>query len=318
MKNEVTIYAVRSSEFRGAATTWRKLVDVDDAVTAAEYHGSDVYLLSHKDAPRFKVLRIGADARDLTGAEVVVPEGKAVLTRLAAASDALYVQELEGGLGRLRRVPFGGKGSQRLALPGRRRYRRPGGGPPPARCRLSDRIVDPVAALVSVRPVRRGGYGTRDCSRRPRWMCRGTSRPRSRCRATTAPVVPLSIVHRKGVALDGSHRPLLIGYGAYGVTLDPFFSPLLTLGWLEQGGVFAVAHVRGGGEYGEEWHLAGKEATKPNTWKDFIACAEYLIKQGYTSADHLAGSGTSAGGILIGRAMTERPDLFRAAVPRVG
>jgi prolyl oligopeptidase len=317
VKNEVTIYAVRSSEFRGAATAWRKLVDVDDAVTAAEYHGSDVYLLSHKDAPRFKVLRIRADAPDLSRAEVVVPEGKAVLTRLAAASDALYVQELEAGLGRLRRVPFGGKGSQRLALPGDGAIaalaverRRPGVVFPieswtrsrlwyrydPSDGRVRDtRLLTPAAVDVSGYESAEVGVPSDD----------GT-------------LVPLSIVHRKGVALDGSHPALLIGYGAYGVTLDPFFSPLLTLGWLEQGGVMAVAHVRGGGEYGEEWHLAGKEATKPNTWKDFIACAEYLIKQGYTSADHLAGSGTSAGGILIGRAMTERPDLFRAAVPRVG
>jgi prolyl oligopeptidase len=317
VKNEVTIYAVRSSEFRGAATAWRKLVDVDDAVTAAEYHGSDVYLLSHKGAPRFKVLRIRADAPDLSGAEVVVPEGKAVLTRLAAASDALYVQELEAGLGRLRRVPFGGKGSQRLALPGDGAIaalavdrRRPGVAFPieswtrsrlwyrydPSDGRVRDtRLLTPAAVDVS-------GYESTEVE----------------VPSHDGTLVPLSIVHRKGVALDGSHPALLIGYGAYGVTLDPFFSPLLTLGWLEQGGVMAVAHVRGGGEYGEEWHLAGKEATKPNTWKDFIVCAEYLSKQGYTSADHLAGSGTSAGGILIGRAMTERPDLFRAAVPRVG
>ena len=317
VKNEVTIYAVRSDEFRGAATAWRKLVDVDDAVTAAEYHGSDVYLLTHKDAPRFKVLRIRADAPDLTKAEVVVPEGKSVLTKLAAASDALYVQELEAGLGRLRRVPFGGKGSTRIVLPGDGAIaalavdrRRPGVVFPieswtrsrlwyrydPAGGRVRDTgLLTPAAVDVS-------GYESAEVE----------------VRSHDSTMVPLSIVHRKGLALDGSHPTLLIGYGAYGITLDPFFSPLLTLGWLERGGVLAVAHVRGGGEYGEEWHLAGKEATKPNTWKDFIACAEYLIERGYTSAEHLAGSGTSAGGILIGRAMTERPDLFRAAVPRVG
>ncbi len=92
----------------------------------------------------------------------------------------------------------------------------------------------------------------------------------------------------------------------------------MLLAWLERDGIFAVAHVRGGGEHGEEWHLGGKIATKPNTWKDFIACAEYLVKQGYTSPARLAGTGTSAGGITIGRAITERPELFRAAVPRVG
>jgi prolyl oligopeptidase len=87
---------------------------------------------------------------------------------------------------------------------------------------------------------------------------------------------------------------------------------------LEQGAVFAVCHVRGGGEYGEEWHLAGKGPTKPNTWRDFIACSQYLIEHKYTSPAHLGGMGVSAGGILIGRAITERPDLFGAAIDKVG
>jgi prolyl oligopeptidase len=91
------------------------------------------------------------------------------------------------------------------------------------------------------------------------------------------------------------------------------FSPL-RLAWLEKGGIYAVAHVRGGGEYGQEWHYAGRMLNKPNTWKDFIACAEYLITKDYTSQSKLAGQGGSAGGILIGRALTERPELFTAAV----
>jgi prolyl oligopeptidase len=90
------------------------------------------------------------------------------------------------------------------------------------------------------------------------------------------------------------------------------------IAWYEQGGVFAVAHVRGGGEYGDEWYKAGYKLTKPNTWKDFIACAEYLIEHKYTSSQRLAGTGGSAGGVLIGRAITERPDLFGAAIAQVG
>src|SRR5262249_125576 len=103
----------------------------------------------------------------------------------------------------------------------------------------------------------------------------------------------------------------------YGYVVSPFFAPT-QLAWHEKGGIYAICHVRGGGEYGEEWHLAGKETTKPNTWRDFIACAEYLIDHKYTSSAHLAGTGTSAGGILIGRAITERPDLFGAAIDKVG
>src|SRR5204863_168527 len=130
-------------------------------------------------------------------------------------------------------------------------------------------------------------------------------------------LVPLSIVHRRGVALDGSHPTLLYGYGAYGITLDPFFDPKW-LAWIERGGVYAVAHVRGGGEYGEDWHVAGKLLTKPNTWRDFIACGEYLIEHKYTAVARLAGVGGSAGGITIGRGITDRPDLFAAALDEVG
>ena len=97
----------------------------------------------------------------------------------------------------------------------------------------------------------------------------------------------------------------------------PLFDPKFTA-WLERGGVLAIAHVRGGGEYGEEWHKAGMKLTKPNTWRDFIACAEYLIEKEYTSPQRLAGWSYSGGGIAIGRAITERPDLFGAVVVQAG
>ena len=129
--------------------------------------------------------------------------------------------------------------------------------------------------------------------------------------------VPLSILARKDVKLDGSNPTILYGYGAYGATDDPYFSPRI-YAWLQRGGVYAVAHVRGGGAFGEEWHLAGRKTTKPNTWKDAIAAAEWLIANKYTSKARIGIYGGSAGGIFVGRAITERPDLFAAAVPAVG
>src|SRR5205807_3369833 len=119
--------------------------------------------------------------------------------------------------------------------------------------------------------------------------------------------VPLSILHAKELALDGSHPTILYGYGGYGASQFPGFNAT-NLAWLERGGVLAVAHVRGGGEFGEDWHRAGMKATKINTITDFIACGEYLVAQGYTSAARLAGGGWSAGGVLIGGAFTRRPD----------
>ncbi len=129
--------------------------------------------------------------------------------------------------------------------------------------------------------------------------------------------VPLSILHRADLKMDGSNPTIVYGYGSYGISMDVFFSPT-RLAWLERGGVYAIAHVRGGGEYGQEWHYAGRMANKPNTWKDLIASAEYLVAEGYTSPAHMAPMGGSAGGILAGRSVTERPDLFGAAVMQVG
>lgn len=132
-------------------------------------------------------------------------------------------------------------------------------------------------------------------------------------------LVPLSLVYDKTkMRKDGSNIGFLNGYGAYGRTayLPTFSANMLPL--LNRGVVLAIAHVRGGGEKGKSWYLAGKKTTKPNTWKDANACAEYLIKNNFTSASRLGITGASAGGILVGRAITERPDLYRAAIPKVG
>jgi len=117
--------------------------------------------------------------------------------------------------------------------------------------------------------------------------------------------------------LDGSNPLILEAYSAYGVVDTPGYTPR-QMAWYELGGVDAICHVRDGDIYGENWHLAGKQLTKPNTWKDAIACGEWLVKNGYTSSAKMALNGGSAGGITVGRAITERPDLFAVAVPEVG
>jgi prolyl oligopeptidase len=135
-------------------------------------------------------------------------------------------------------------------------------------------------------------------------------------RAPDGTLVPLSIVYKEGIKLDGSNPTILYGYGSYGISQLPFYRPTF-LPWFERGGIFAVAHVRGGGENGEDWHNAGRLLTKPNTWKDAIACAEWLVANKYTSPAKLAIWGGSAGGIFVGRSITDRPDLFAAAVDEV-
>jgi prolyl oligopeptidase len=129
--------------------------------------------------------------------------------------------------------------------------------------------------------------------------------------------VPLFIVHKKGLTLDGSHRTLLTGYGGFNISITPGFSIGRAV-WLERGGILAVANLRGGGEYGSDWHLAGTRLQKQNVFDDFIAAAEWLVNEKYTSSKKLAIQGGSNGGLLVGACMTQRPELFGAALPAVG
>ena len=129
--------------------------------------------------------------------------------------------------------------------------------------------------------------------------------------------IPLIITHKKGIDYDGSNPTILYGYGGFNVSLTPFFSVSNAV-WLEQGGVYAVANLRGGGEYGKEWHNAGTQMNKQNVFDDFISAAEYLIDNNITSSDYLAIDGRSNGGLLVGATMTQRPDLMKVALPAVG
>jgi prolyl oligopeptidase len=128
--------------------------------------------------------------------------------------------------------------------------------------------------------------------------------------------IPLSIIHKKNLARDGTNPTLLQGYGSHGIALTPAFSAPL-LAWYERGGILAVAHVRGGGEYGAQWHEAGRKLNKQKGVDDFIACAEYLIARGYTRPGCLASEGRSAGGLLVGNALVQRPDLWAAGILEV-
>ncbi len=316
VQNELTLFVAPLGDVRDATAAWRPLVAVTDSVTGFDVHGDDVYLLSHDHAPRFKVLRTSLRAPDLLHAAVVVPETEAVVKVIGAAHDAVYIQLLSGGLARLARLPY--RAAQHRALP------------LPLDGAIGGFVTTPLRSgvLISLESwthsmlwYERDGVSGRlvDTRLQPPSLAdfSAITAEEVRVRAQDGTMVPLSIVHRRDLSLDGSNPTLLDGYGSYGFSYDPFFDARL-LAWLERGGIFAVCHVRGGGEFGEAWHQAGRELTKANTWRDFIACGEYLVHEQWTSPAHLAGSGTSAGGIEIGMAVDERPDLFGAAVPLVG
>lgn len=316
VQNELTVYIAPLDRIDGANTPWVKIVDPSDDVTSLGLKGDQLYLLSHKDASRFKVLKMSAAAPDIAKAETVVPQGKALIKNFGVAADALYIQDLDGGIAQMRRLPFDGGPIENVKLP--------------VDGALDGLFADPRATgpLFSLEGwvVSRAWYRydpkrgvARDTGILPRSTVDATAYTSEEVKVTSADgtEVPLSIVHKKGAQLDGSHPTLLVGYGAYGVTLNPFFGPGY-FALLEHDGVYATCHVRGGGEYGEDWHKGGQKLTKQNSMNDLIACSEYLIKQGWTRSAKLAINGGSAGGILIGGALTQRPDLFRVVLDEVG
>jgi prolyl oligopeptidase len=299
-----------------SGTPWKKACDVGDAVTGVASGGDNLYLLTHNDAPRFKLIKTSVSNPEISKADVVVPQSSAVLAALAAAKDALYVQARDGVFGKLIRVPYDGT-PEAVALPFDGTVSLAAAEP---RC---DGVFLTMASWTKAPQVYSYDPATKQLANTGLQPAATFDLPDSLqsvvAMATSydGTMIPLSVVYRQGIKMDGSNPTLLSGYGAYGIPQEPWYVPRM-LAFLERGGILATAHVRGGGEYGEEWYRAGYKGTKPNTWKDFIACAQYLIDNKYTSPGKLACTGGSAGGILVGRAITERPDLFGIAIPQVG
>jgi len=313
----VEIYFAPVDAFNQSRIPWRKVASFADDVNNFDVHGDDLYLLTFKNSPRYKIIRTSVGNPDLDQADLIFSGGAAVVESLGTARDALYVQTLDGGTRNVYRIDYRTGAAARLKLP-----------------------YVGAASISLVEPDRDGLLFWLDAWTKSRALYAYNSTTQTATDTKLVPqipielsgievatvkakswdgaMIPLAILYKRGLKRDGMNPTLLDGYGAYGSeNTSPFFVSAF-LPWLERGGVMAFAGVRGGGEYGEEWHLAGKGKTKPNTWKDFIACAEYLIKERYTSPSHLAGEGTSAGGVLIGNAIAERPDLFGAAIINVG
>jgi prolyl oligopeptidase len=317
VQRERSLYRARLSAVLAGNARWVKVFDATAQVHGIGWAGPWLYLRSAVDAPRYRLLRTPVGAPDLARAAVVLAQGDGVLTGIAAARDALYVTRRDGVVERLWRLPHRGNAVPvRVDLPVEGSV---------GLAHADDRQDGVIVALGGwTRATRHYAVDraapARDLMLAPRGRFDAPDSIEAR-EVTIAShdgvEVPASIVMAKGTPLDGSSPLLLHGYGAYGTVEEPSFSPRL-LAWLERGGVFVVAHVRGGGVYGDAWRRAGWKATKPNTWRDGIAIAQWLVASGYTSRDRLAIMGGSAGGIFVGRAITERPDLFGAAVVAVG
>jgi prolyl oligopeptidase len=316
VQNEVALYTAPLAAVGKAGTQWRRICDFSDKVTEWAAHADDIYLLTYRDSTRFSIVRTRLSAPDAASATTVVPASEHVLVNLQAARDALYVEAREGTVKRLLRRAWGAANATPVALPVEGSVRLMASWP-----ELDGAIVG-AGGWTRARQIyavnRAGKVANTGLQPLGRYDApEGLVVTEVKVPSHDGAQVPLSIIHRADVKLDGSNPTLLYGYGSYGFSEEPNYTPT-RLAWLERGGVYAVANVRGGGVYGYDWYKAGYKATKPNTWKDFIAAAEYLIAQKYTTSARLGIMGRSAGGILVGRSMTERPDLFAAVVPVVG
>jgi prolyl oligopeptidase len=316
---EQAIYAAPLADLLAGHAAWKQVALQSDDVTGVAVHGNRIDLLTHKDTPRFKTIETALDAPNIATAQTVIPEPSGVLTSISAAADGLYFTTRDGAVAHLHKLAYGTAAPVTITLPFGGTISDSGGlVTDPALPGAVFSLESWVRAEVWLRYDPATGHVS-DSHIVPPFPhdLSGYSAVETFARAPDGTAIPLSIVTKSGLKLDGKRPTYLVGYGSYGISYDPAFGADF-LPWLDRGGVLAVAHVRGGGELGQAWHDAGKIATKQNTIHDFIACAEALIAKGYTDSAHLGGEGTSAGGILIGGAINQRPDLFRAALIRVG
>lgn len=313
-------YADPGTFTRNMRFNWKPLTRSEDRIQEFYVKGDDLYLYTAKDAPGFEIRKTSKTAPDIDGAEVVVEENeKGMISGFAFTGNALYYKlKLNGVEERLFRLPYGAESAAEIGLPARA-----------GSLGLRTRGHKHDDVWVGITGWTMDGMRYRYEPEQDRFKEEPLSSMAAFPEYADLVVeelmvpshdgvkVPLSVIYHRGTDLDGSAPAIMTGYGAYGISRKPSFNPYF-LSWTLQGGIVAIAHVRGGGELGDSWRLSGYKQSKPNTWKDFISCAEYLTGNQYTNSKALAMYGGSAGGILIGRTMTERPDLFAAAMPMVG
>ena len=306
VQNELAMWLAPANKVTDPKVTWTKFITRDDGVTSADERGEDIFLLSHKDAPTFKVLTLKA-GEPLSAARVLVPsKPDRVIEGVHAASDALYVLARHGAYSQLLRVPAGSNEIEEVKLP--------------FEGHIGEAFTDPrspgitVAFSSWVRPPAEYAYdpqtkqftdlhiGAQGDINAADYVVRDLEAP-----AKDGVKVPLSLIQRKDA--KGPQITLIEAYGSYGISELADFSTRRAAA-MREGITYGVCHVRGGGELGEAWRLGGKDANKHHTWEDLIACGEYALKSGITSKGKLFIIGGSAGGITMGRSLTTRPDLF--------
>ncbi len=306
---------------------WTQLTHYADQISAITFgHDDALYMVSRKQALRGKMLRLPLATPDLSTATVIVPESEAVIEgfyltlagfqpNFLATKDRLYVVETIGGPQQVRMFDLKGKP-------------------------LGLMPIEPVSSVSSPIPLANGDvlFRNRSYLKPSGWYIYHpqTGKSTATVLRSTSPVdfsdveavretavskdgtkIPLTVIRKKGMKFDSKHPTILTGYGGYSLSLTPGFDPELRI-WLDAGGVYAIANLRGGGEFGEAWHKNGMLTKKQNVFDDFIACAEHLVQSKYTNPKQLGIAGGSNGGLLMGAVLTQRPEFFRAVYSAAG
>ncbi|MBC7449728.1 MAG: prolyl oligopeptidase family serine peptidase [Hymenobacteraceae bacterium] len=299
---------------------WKRVAALEDEVRAIQLHGTLVYGLTTLNSPAGRVARTGLEAPDWRKAtSVLVPEEATEVHALQLAVDALYVLGRDGSASRLWKLPLPTGVKTFEAAP-------PVNVPLPEGSAVAEFATEPrqpgvfinlcswIAAPLMYRWISgdelvetdlqpAGDYDIPD----------HLATIELKVKSPDGTRIPLTLIYRRGLKLNARNPTLLTAYGAYGKVLAPEYDPQ-DLAWIERGGVRAIAHVRGGGEYGPDWMRAGRGEAKPTGWQDLLACAQHLIDQHYTSPERLALDGTGAGTVVVGGALLEKPELFQAAL----
>lgn len=296
--------------------SWKQVTKIEDGIKSIHLKEDRLFFLSHHNAPNFRVLQTSAAAPDVHHAKVIIPEGKQLLEKVNMSQDHLLLTYSDGVSNTLQRYDISSEKLSAIQLPLKGTIN----------VTLTNSFKDDGIIEISSwnMPPAKFDMDTQGRLSRSSFET-GAVIPGSEdiiveevsAKGHDGEMIPLSIFYRKDVKRDGTAPSLISGYGSYGISTHPFFHPAF-ITMLNKGMVVAIAHVRGGGEKGAAWRQGGYKKTKPNTWKDLISCSEYLVANKYTSPKRMAAHGASAGGITVGRAVTERPDLFAAAISEVG
>jgi prolyl oligopeptidase len=294
---------------------WVHIAGFEDEVTDVEVDGDTIYLLANKGAPRGRILHTSTVSPSLSAATEVVPQSARVIESISLAKDGLYLRIMDGGISRLQRLRRDGR-LEEIALPF------DGTISALETERTQDGAMFAFQGWLTASDIwasdAQGHVQPTDLTPKPAIDVSSYETVRSFATAKDGTKIPYSLIYKKGIKLDGSNPAWISAYGSYGI---PAYTPAFagrSLALIDAGFIVGYANVRGGGEYGRGWHKAGQLANKPNTWRDLIAVCEELCAKKYTAPARLAIGGRSAGGITVGRAMTERPDLFAAVIDGVG